>query len=459
MATVPEIINNISHDIQHTFEQLMKLVLRKTLHPTLNPLGPNTRVIYNPSTGKYERGYIGYSPDDNINKYSYLLTNDCLGWAGDSVTTFKVLAKFIKNKNPSRSPQGAAYTRNGRLPKNYVAYSGTAKKYALTTGRILKYPSQYKNFIEYIFAQNMQSIISNRDASYAYTCDVPFIDCFEQLENIGQDLLGQIDPIIPESQSVKMSTAALRADLYTINKDLFDMSVNYPDIYYAYLRMVRLINSVDRTVMPWVINLIATLSYQDWSALTVKQQAGFIEHIGQDFINEFISNELITVLLQSDTVQLILTSSYLYSLLKMLFPTFGFTSLTPPVSDCQKTPSCCLTTTPSCSQTDAYICVPSVCSPECAPISECIYRTIDSFVELYPTLTEIMGTDTIFPPCSTMNCTKIPPNYDCLVTIQQFLWRYNNYSYCIYLDYIGSKKVAIALSTKITYKTKYLQSL
>ena len=136
MTTIPELIKTLSDDVQHAFEELMKLLLRKTLRPTLNPLGPNTKVVFNPKLQKYERGYIGASPDDNINKYSYILTHDCLGWVSDSVTNFKVYAKFMRNNYPPRYPQGASKTHNAKLTKSEVAYSSREGAYAASQGKI-----------------------------------------------------------------------------------------------------------------------------------------------------------------------------------------------------------------------------------------------------------------------------------------------------------------------------------
>src|SRR5438094_253849 len=88
MSTIPDIMDKIACDIQNTFEELMKLLLRKTIRPTLNPLGPNTRIIHNPITNRFERGYLGATPDCNINKYVYMMSSDCLGWTDNSVTNF-----------------------------------------------------------------------------------------------------------------------------------------------------------------------------------------------------------------------------------------------------------------------------------------------------------------------------------------------------------------------------------
>src|SRR5579872_2480012 len=265
MTTIPETINTISHDIQHAFEELMKLLLRKTLRPTLNPLGPNTKIVYNPKLMRFERGWIGSTPADNINKYSYILTHDCLGWVSDAITNFRVFAKFIKNNYPPRYPQGAAKTHNAKLPRIEMAYSHRQRVVAKAQGLVPNIlPAQpapysaYKNFIDMLTARNMQNTISNRRAFGAYGCDVPYTDSFKQLESVGRDIINQTDPSIPPATSALLSTALLRVKLTNLEDDLTALSTSKPDIFCSYIEMVKLINSVQRNLMVWVINLIST---------------------------------------------------------------------------------------------------------------------------------------------------------------------------------------------------------
>src|SRR6056297_2268529 len=149
MTTIPEIISQISNDIQNAFEELIKLLLRKTLRPNLNPLGSNTRVVYNTCMNRFERGYLGATPDDNISKYSYFLTNDCMGWVENNITNFKAYPRFSRNNYPYRYPQGPTKIHNLLLTKNQVAYAPNEKIDALNSGRIIPL-SNYKNFIRYL---------------------------------------------------------------------------------------------------------------------------------------------------------------------------------------------------------------------------------------------------------------------------------------------------------------------
>ena len=126
-----------------------------------------------------------------------------------------------------------------------------------------------------------------------------------------------------------MSTAMLRVKLFSLEQDLAGLAATNPPIYNAYIEMVHLLNSLSTVDTIWIINLIGVLSYKPWEALTATEQTRFIDQLGQEFVNKFLCNELVTILLQSNSPQLILTSSYLYSVLKMLFVVFGFNNLEP----------------------------------------------------------------------------------------------------------------------------------
>lgn len=532
MSTIPDTMKTISRDIQYTFEELVKLLMRKSLRPVLNPLKHNDKIIYNNFRRKYERGFVGSSPDDNINKYSYIMTNDSIGWTGEILTNFKVMAKFIKNNNPIRFPAGNAQTHNTVKSKSRVAY--TDKE--LDSNVVGK---TYNNFLTYLTSRSMHSVIANRKAAFSYTADIPYTHSFKQLESIGQDIIDQTDPCITGEDSAKMSTAMLRVKLYNLEQDLANFSVNYPEIFGAYLQMIRLVNSVHRSKLVWIINLVASLSYQNWDQLTSEQQQIYIDALGQDFMDTFNNNELITILLQSDSAEIILTGSYLYSLLKMLFIVFGYSKLTPVVTDrcgqisrdiyeekmrkhldkyrggsfrrgethsgrpcdrnynyhpnaatqnntdtdtdsidsespfydapCSTCPNSRLINRsnsygsnqveePSDSYSESYPQFP--CQRDIEPVDQCIYDFIKLFGDLYPTIIGLMGGTEEFPPeYLEIACDDVPPTYNKLSSLPEYLWRFNDYSYCKYLDYQGSKQLNNAIGSKINAKVKYLQSM
>lgn len=462
MSSIPDTMKIIAQDIKNTFEELMKLLLRKTLRPMLNPLSSN-KVVYNSFLRKYERGLI--NTDDNICKYSYVMTHDCLGWTDDNVTNFRVLAKYIKNNNLARFPLGYAKIHNTLLIRNRVAYSERDKNISISNSIFKPQPySCYKNFIEFLAVRNIQNIISNKKAAFAYTCDIPYSECYKQLESIGKDIINQTDPNISASESARLSTAMLRVKLYNLEQDLTNLHINHPNIYVAYIKMVKIINSVARNKMIWVINLLALLSYKNWSDLTNQQQQNYINALSNNFILEFNSNELITILLQSKHAEFIIKCSYLYSLLKMLFIVFGYSELTPIIETKQNNDfkkhfekyigASLRRGQNNTSQETQLINV------NYEPIDKCKYEYIKLFGHIYPMIINILGGTEIFPPEQLIiNCNNIPQNYNNLTTISEFLWRFNDFSYCKYINYVGSKQINNITKAKINKKTKYLKML
>jgi hypothetical protein len=481
MSTICDSIQQISDDIQSTFEHLIKLVIRKTLRPTLNPLSNNEKTIYNPFTGHYERAFIGNSPDDSVTKYNYHLTQQCLGWVGDYITTFKLTAKYMKNTFPKRKP--AATNRYSKLTNVAVAYNN--RTLAIDDAN----PTNlFRAAIENVIGKNMLGIIANRRGEFAYTSDVSYTDCWKQLNSIGNDIINQTDASIPPHISARMSTAMLRVHLYALEQHLALLAAAHPSIFESYQEMVELINSHHQSKVTRIINLIGVLSYREWESLSQREQDRFIIDLGTDFIDRFNSNELITVLLQCKSPQLILTSSYLYSLLKMLFVVFGFNSLEPIQADpgnlstnnfrtshlqnhYDRFSGARLLRNPDDTDTDmnsddgSSVCTDteSVCSSRtdnCEPPDQCIVDYIKMFCRIYPTITGIMGGCDCFPDeCKQLDCNNIPNNYHGLDTINDFLWRYQDFAYCRYLDVVNSKIVTNALQAKIDDKVRYLKTV
>jgi hypothetical protein len=482
MSTIPERIGTIADNIQTTFEELIKLLLRKTLRPALNPLGNNTRIIYNPVTGRNERGYLGRTVDDNINKYSYEMTRDSLGWTTEFLTNFRAVAKFTKHSFPDRHPAGNTLTRNSKLLRRRVAYSEQQKKNAMITGRIPPKTS-YKNFVEYVTSRNIQNVISNRNASFAYTCDIPYSDSHKNLTSIGRDIISQTDPMISPVVSSQMSTSQLRICLFNLELSLFELADNNPELYSSYIDMVRIVNSVDRCNIPWVINLISVMCYSSWDDLCCDQQGSYIEALGHQFICDFTANQIICILMQGGAAEIIIVASYLFPLLKMLFSVFGFSLLIPNIVDC-----CTTNDVEKRDKLDKYFndrkgaymrrgecpiqnlcCQPDnccSCSSDnkacCEPVDPCTYEFIKSFCDLYPTIISIMGGSETFPQeCLEVCCDDIPPNYFCLNTIPDFLWRFNDFSYCNYITVLRARQDCYDNNpgTKINAKNRSLLAL
>lgn len=543
MSTIPDTMKIISRDVQCVFEELVKLLLRKSLRPALNPIGTNKAVIYNNFRGKYERGLVKSCPNDYINKYNYVMTNDSLGWTDEILVNFKIMAKFIKSNVVQRFPVGSIKTNSNNFNSNRNSNkNGKQKtKMAFSNKKKTCNSNQYKKFLSFLTSRSVHDIISNRNCSSVYVSDIPYTHAFKQLECIGKDIIDQTDPSICGADSARMSTSMLRVRLYTLEQDLANLSVENPNIYDAYVEMLRIINCVSRNKITWIINLIGILSYQRWEDIGDNQKRAYIDTLGADFIDLFNSNELITILLQSGNSEVILTSSYLYPLLKMLFIAFGYSRLIPTVTDncssdlermkrdklrkhfekyrgasfrrgdsrdlrdskdnfaeylnCRNNNEN-YQNRPDVDRYDSYNDydyndresqdeydqvssesphnrygssernIPNYFprengfKPDPEPVDQMVYDFITLFGDLYPTIIGLMGGTEQFPPETIeISCDDIPPTYDCLASLQEYLWRFNDYSYCRFLEHVNSKQMCNALNSKINAKIKYLNSM
>lgn len=366
----------------------------------------------------------------------------------------------------------------------------------------------------------MRTIIGNKSSASVFQADVPYTQTFKIFESIGQDIIDQTDPSICPDDSALMSTSLLRAKLYTLEQNLALMSVRQPDLFTAYIELLKIINSIPRTQMDWVINLIAALTFQRWEELSCSQQRTFLDVLGDEFVNAFVSNQLIGILLQSDS-ELILTSAYLYPLLKMLFAVFNYSKLTPNVIDtsCERMaeetkakmrkyfekrkgayyrrgdpreipkggkhvsirlpPGVNLDLSNIDSdRLSAFIdertgqpfeypmdldqeeIDPDCTPPEPEPADVYTYEFIKLFGELYPTLIGLMGGTEEFPPDSIqIELGSVPANYDGLENLPGYLWRFNDYSYCCYVEYQSSRQLVSSIGAKVCAKVRYLQSI
>ena len=464
METIPDTMKNVVRDIQCTFEELVKLLLRKTLPSVLNPLGPNTRVVYNAFLCRYERGFVGSAPFDNINKYHYLITNDSLGWTNDLLVNFKVISKSIKHD----------ISRKLSAPESLTDPSANASKYG--KGQKTKIP--YREIICYLTSKKTHpALASGKKDHKIYTADVPYHEAFRQLENIGKDIIDQTEPCIRASESAKMSTSMLRVRLYNLEQDLANLSIQNPKIFDWYIEMVRLINTIPKSKINWIINLIALLTFQNWDNLECCHKESYLNALGEDIIKAFNDNQLITILLQARLPEIILTASYLYPLLKMLFIVFGYSKLVPLVDENsigkqQPVPKDYLKKymqrykgaffRRGVCPTDARPCTGSATEPkpEKEPVDQAVYDFIKLFGDLYPTIIGLVGGTESFPPETIeIGCSDIPCTYENLTTVSEYLWRYNDYSYCRYLEYVSSKQMSNALASKINAKVRYLSSV
>lgn len=460
-TSIPSIILSIANDIQSSFEELIKLLLRKSLTP------------------------LAINGCDNINNYQYQLVNNSIGWTGSSMATFRIIFKYSKqsnlcNRTYERYGSGRLTNLNTIPRVNFGIRAIGVSNNNLGCGGCVK----FRQFQKSLCGKNVQNIVLTKNFESPYLSNLYYIDSLTELQEIGTDIINQTDPILTPQQSASMSTNILRAKLYILDTTLGELSVSEPDIYCAYVDMVRLINSIDQSKIIWLTQLIGTLTYQNWTDLTAKQQLLFVDNLGETFIEEFISNKLITILLQSDHSALIIRASYFFTLTKLLFVVFGYQKLTATIDrnivvssgaiknalnkNCvgmTRQRSGIPTGSGCCKQPIVQAPGPETepdtpCNEACQSIDQCIYDRIMMFFELYPTITEIMGSCETFPaPCDTLNCATIIPSYSQLNTQSEMLWNFNNYAYCIYSDDIDSRCFRLTLNSKVTDKVRYLNTV
>lgn len=487
MTTISDQIRLISNDIQETFEELIKLVIRKSIPPGLNRITP--KPVYNPFTGMNEQGLVVGCNGDCINKYTYKITNRALGWTEDQIISFRMNAKFAKTadniypsiKNPNQYRSCRSLNANSPLP------------IGLTVPADINPTEVFKYMMDNIFANT----ISRSCGEYAdpnFDVDATYSDIWKQLNAVGVDIINQTDMSILPGESARMSTAMLRARLYNLERTLSNFNQYFPQMYESYINMVTMINSLSKEKIVWYINLIGVLSYKRWEDLNNIEKSKFTKELGIEIIERTDANELITILIQSGSPELILTGSYLYPLLKMLFVVFGFNNIEPVIENinCEnlltadrlqslqpyfdrnagsrllrpriidedtisEMSSESLTRSFS---TDTNI---SSCSTttsnQMEPLDPTVYEFVKIFCTIYPTLTSFMGCDNLPGENRKIICNMIPRNYNNLCCILEFLWRYFDYSYCKYINYVNSRVVTNALQSKITSKVRYLRNL
>ena len=93
------------------------------------------------------------------------------------------------------------------------------------------------------------------------------------------------------------------------------------------------------------------------------------------------------------------------------------------------------------------------------PISQCDYDFIVAFMQIYPTISNIIGGGQSLPSECLQMTSSIPANYDFLTTVPEYLWRFNDYSYTRYVDFVNSSRVVVSINSRISDKIRYLKTL
>ena len=502
MSTIPELVRTVSNDIQETFDELIKLVIRKTVPPAFNRTSAPS--IFNPFTGLNEPGLVVGCNSDLINKYTYRITNRALGWTDDQIISFRMTARFA---NSTDNIYQAPRNKGSCCPSPYRSCRALAARTPFPAG--IEVPSDlnptevFKYIMENIFASNYMNLPAGV-TNPKFDIDATYSDIWKQLNSIGVDIINQTDISILPEQSARMSTAMLRARLYNLEMALGNFARYHAQMYDNYIAMVTQVNSLTTDKLVWLINLIGALSFQRWEDINRVEQAKFIRELGADFIKKFECNQLITILIQSGSSELILTASYLYPLQKMLFVVFGFNQIEPIIENLNSPDlmsndrlqalqpyfdrnagarllraqvledddnasvasfeSVLESLTEQSVMSDvtdiSEISRSSRITEPLMPLNPNVYEFVRIFCSIYPTITSIMGGCNNLPDENrTIVCSMIPRNYNNLCCIYEFLWRYFDYSYCKYINHINSRIVTNVLKSRINSKVRYLQNL
>lgn len=397
----------ISKSIQSVFEELIKLLLRKTLHGSLNKSAKTT----------VTSAHV-FNQKDSVHKYTYHMTKHSLGWDNQMLANIKIFSKQCKNatgKNNGKTNQSTA-----KFIPSYVHYTDLANTMSV---------------------QDLTNRIANNRLLF-YTVDLPYIHCFRKLELLGKNIIYQTQPSRNMHCRAKMITARLSMRLQQLEKLLTHLLVNDPSMYDAYIGMVHLINSLHKSKISWMIALTAILMDDCWESVTDGVKNLYYLQLGKDFVQHYLHNPWIVMLIRSKNAKLILTASLLYPLLKMLFIVFGYSKWVPIVE----------------TKTTNETRVDSFCAKNESPsIFHDAYQTIYWFNNLYPTITGLMGGLSFVEPQTTpIKHLDIPPNYHHLNTLADYLCRFNDYAYCQHLSALQSKKQPFNSKNKTIHRLKHL---
>ena len=321
--TVPQRLRFVADEFQAIHTNIIKLVLKKTLRSC--------------------RGI-----DKRIESYNYFLTNEAIGWRDDSITAVKVISKSLRAKKPVKY-------LNLKQTRECCAFKVSDKCCTIGSPRmvgeatksrhsIAKAPSTYFSplsvfrrdcaFFRYAVQGGgcpLTSLITNGDICTATVAQISYTDIYRQLECIGQDIINETDFTLSEEETAILSTANLRLHLFNLNAALCRLDDN---IYDGVIDLIHLINSINCNQLIGVISLIAILTEVRWECLTECVKDKLICQLGEEFINEFLANEVITILLQSHQSDLILELAYGYSVFKLLYIIFGYGMITPILRNC-----------------------------------------------------------------------------------------------------------------------------
>lgn len=383
MTTLIETLQHITKQVQNVFNELNTLWLQRYVGPILqnrHKCGKNTLI-------------------NHASRYYYTINEKSLGWTFDNVLSFNMKYKVPQIKS--------ARKHDAQIPKP-------------------------------IRMEDLQHMLKNphMDATHFYNeCNLPYDACLFHLEDIGGHIIDQTEPTLTVEESAAMSTAQLRTLLTELDHMIGRFSEQYMDMYTHYLQLIKSLNNIDVKQRYSMIQLIRLLFNHRWNELLPRQQTHFKQVFGETWINQLTTNPLFVILVQSYTPELVFEIGYLFPLLKMLFMVFGYSRLTPSIVESTAIePEFVTTRTRYAHQMEEVTyerLIHDELPHEIIPVDASIYAFIQLFGEMYPILSGLMGGTEEFPPEHIkVRCEDIPSSYADLMTLPQYLWRFNDYAYC-----------------------------
>lgn len=556
---VPEFMKILSKNIQVAFQELIKSLLRRSV--VAGRRAPLTVMDKRPAKNL-------------IDWYSYSMTYESIGWTGDIFATLRITPRTtgIVGVRPVTDCSGIVLINEKSIPippLTMVRRQKSASSCSCSTAPSHNYPeevlSRYENFVLLMSGQNANRGLSLQSAVNSYTINIPYTATFRKLEMIGEDIINERDG---ETEGQTLTTLNLDQALSELELTLTRMSEETPFLYASYLQLIQIVNSLPKKSLIEFLRLVVILSYQRWGDLVEEKRNYYLSVLGADFIERFLNNELAALLIQSDNSQLILTTAYLYPLLKMLFCVFGYSRLEPFIIDRRmpvvplakrglstairapilaRNKCCSLAPTERIIQSsirtpvnapwtpwasrpnrpyrpyrrddypfptvpgeegwqvkdriqerdsgrdfplntrggdDRVISglqapprrlpekpIPTPSSParrpedlddlDRAPYDPSLIWYIGLFRDLYPTLLNICGGIESIPPSAiAVECDLIPADYQGLTSIPEYLWRFNDYSFCQHSQLVDSRcESSFRLDDKIDAKVRYLRNI
>ena len=297
--TINQELRRLADVFQSTFSEIIRLVLKKSIRGNCN----------------------------GVNGYNYYLTNDVLGWRGEYITAVKFVSKSVRG----RVPMDYSLLK---LPPTLLGRVGRSAQTPYSPNSVFKADcNDFQKFTNCVSGQPLTSTIANGQTCTAYTSFIGYSDIFKQLQSIGRDIIRETEPCLSELETSSLPTAMLRVHLFNLNQYLCQFESN---IYDGIIDLIHLINSVNCNQIIDVVSLISITCKKRWEDLPPCTREKLCCKLGEEFINEYLANEVITILTQSNQGELVLEIAYGYSVFKMLYIIFGYGLITPILLGCNK---------------------------------------------------------------------------------------------------------------------------